>query len=431
MRKSILLLFVLLMLSAAAVRAYNPYPVAIIHAPSNIYVGEQVEFDGSYSYDSFGPLIWYVWSVNGVQKQAGSDAAMFYHSFSLPPGFAEEQVQVELCVYNTFPYEDCTSVMRTVKQKPGHYYYLTDHLGSVRATVNATGQLVGWDDYYPFGGQMPGRSMNMANPNDLYKFTGHERDTEAGLMLDFMNARNYDPEMGRFLQRDPLASQYPGFSPYVYVFNNPVRYFDPTGMWVAEYDEEGNVVMVHYEEGDTFESLYTQLGLTAETFAEQFGVDLSMGPAGMSFNITDLVLNNTDFVSSFEGSNCHGFVCTVSGAMSQETMVAGQELFSTLGNVTATSTPQTGDIAVFTQTGVFGIPGQTTDLTGVPAHSGLFIVSNQAGEAQFLNRLNTGHPVTVNTNSQIANHFQGVVSRGTSAGIVMPQFNSNPRFYRR
>ena len=263
MRKSILLLFIMLMLSAAAARAYDPYPVAIIHAPSNIYAGEQIEFDGSDSYDSSGPLIWYVWSVNGVQKLAGSDADLFYHSFTLPPGVSEEQVEIELCVYNTFPYEDCTSVMRTVKQKPGHYYYLTDHLGSVRATVNASGQLVGYDDYYPFGGQMPGRSMNMANPNDLYKFTGHERDTEAGIMLDFMNARTYDPEIGRFLQRDPILFEMPpnklidihdarlmGFSPYNYTYNNPLIFIDPDGR---------KVVPVQFADKGSFREAWSKL----------------------------------------------------------------------------------------------------------------------------------------------------------------------------
>ncbi len=109
-------------------------------------------------------------------------------------------------------------------------YFLKDHLGSIRTTVNESGAVVGYDDYYPFGLVMPGRSSNSANPNDAYKFTGHERDEEAGLTLDYMMARNYDPMIGRFLQIDPLASQFPAWSPYSYTFNNPLRFTDPTGM---------------------------------------------------------------------------------------------------------------------------------------------------------------------------------------------------------
>jgi len=85
-------------------------------------------------------------------------------------------------------------------------------------------------DYYAFGLTMPGRSSNSANPNDSYKFTGHELDDEAGLTLNYMGARYSDPILGgRFLSIDPLASKYPSLSPYAYVANNPVNAFDPDG----------------------------------------------------------------------------------------------------------------------------------------------------------------------------------------------------------
>ena len=111
----------------------------------------------------------------------------------------------------------------------GRRYFLKYHLGSVRTTVDRNGNIVGRDDYYPFGLAMPGRSSNSSNPNDNYKFTGHERDDEAGLNLINMNARMLDPVIGRTLQIDPLATKYPGLSPFVYVANNPVNAFDPDG----------------------------------------------------------------------------------------------------------------------------------------------------------------------------------------------------------
>ena len=149
----------------------------------------------------------------------------------------------------------------TVKQEPGRAYYLKDHLGNVRVTVDENGDPIGWDDYYPFGKVMPGRSSNYANPNDVYKFTGHslsrnfgKRDSEANLNLDYMQARNYDPEIGRFLQVDPLADEMPAWSPYNYTFGNPINLFDPDGRAplddVFVDSESGEVNIVETDEPD-------------------------------------------------------------------------------------------------------------------------------------------------------------------------------------
>jgi RHS repeat-associated protein len=72
-----------------------------------------------------------------------------------------------------------------------------------------------------------GRSSNFGFANDKYKFTGKERDTETN--YDYFGARYYDSELGRWLQVDPLADKYPGWSPYNYTLNNPLFYVDPDG----------------------------------------------------------------------------------------------------------------------------------------------------------------------------------------------------------
>jgi len=108
-------------------------------------------------------------------------------------------------------------------------YFLKDHLGSTRTTVNENGNIIGYDDYYPFGLGMPTRSDNSANGTATYKFTGHERDDEADITLDYMMARNYDPVLGRFLQIDPKSANFPDWSPYNYTMNNPINFWDPDG----------------------------------------------------------------------------------------------------------------------------------------------------------------------------------------------------------
>jgi len=48
-------------------------------------------------------------------------------------------------------------------------------------------------------------------------------------MYDY-GARFYDPSLSLWNSVDPLTAKYPGISAYVYTFNNPIMFNDPTGM---------------------------------------------------------------------------------------------------------------------------------------------------------------------------------------------------------
>ncbi|MBI4749254.1 MAG: RHS repeat-associated core domain-containing protein [Acidobacteria bacterium] len=118
-----------------------------------------------------------------------------------------------------------------------------DHLGSPRVLTSQNGIVVNRRDFFPFGEDIAvgvgGRSAGMGYGTDSLRqrFTGYERDEETG--LDFAQARYYANSMGRFNNPDPLLSSGSVYDPqswnrYIYTLNNPVRYSDPTGLYVFD-----------------------------------------------------------------------------------------------------------------------------------------------------------------------------------------------------
>ncbi len=65
--------------------------------------------------------------------------------------------------------------------------------------------------------------------NADFGFTGDYYDSATGLSLTMY--RTYDPNLGRWLSRDP-SGEAGGLNLYGYVFNNPISYIDPLGLAV-------------------------------------------------------------------------------------------------------------------------------------------------------------------------------------------------------
>ncbi len=107
------------------------------------------------------------------------------------------------------------------------YYYIKDHIGNIRVTIDENANIVTKDDYYPFGLRMEGFSFASGNPYDKLKYSAKELDQEGGLNKYHFGWRDYYPELGRWVVVDP-ARQFA--SPYVGIGNNPINYYDPDGM---------------------------------------------------------------------------------------------------------------------------------------------------------------------------------------------------------
>jgi len=125
-------------------------------------------------------------------------------------------------------------------------YQHFDHLGSVTASTDENGRVVGALGgaattvlgYDAWGARRSPDGRPAATPLDLQpghrEFTGHETIPSLGLVN--MNGRVYDPELGRFLSPDPSvqsAADLQSYNRYAYARNNPLRYTDPTGYFLG------------------------------------------------------------------------------------------------------------------------------------------------------------------------------------------------------
>jgi RHS repeat-associated protein len=119
-------------------------------------------------------------------------------------------------------------------------YYHLDAIGNVRAVTNAAGQVVERHDYLPFGEECttgPCATNPALDAGQPRKFTSKERDPETG--LDYFGARYYGSKIGRFTTTDPVYTTEENtvdpqrWNRYAYARNNPLRYTDPDGRFIA------------------------------------------------------------------------------------------------------------------------------------------------------------------------------------------------------
>ena len=122
-------------------------------------------------------------------------------------------------------------------------YFQHDHLGSIAAVTNENGVVVERMAYDPWGKRrnvatLPGTADildGVYGKTTDRGYTEQEHLDEIGVI--HMNGRVYDPLTGRFMSADsiiPNPYDLRAFNRYSYVYNNPLKLFDPTG-----HDPEG------------------------------------------------------------------------------------------------------------------------------------------------------------------------------------------------
>nr|WP_281261728.1 RHS repeat-associated core domain-containing protein [Aphanothece hegewaldii] len=181
-------------------------------------------------------------------------------------------------------------------------------MGTTIGLANGTGTEVADFRYDSFGNLRvsSGIAAHTGNAGGDFGFQGQWLESESGLY--YFRARDYDSKTGLFLSRDPvdiIETEPESFNPYQFVYNNPLVYSDPTGMFT----------LVELQAGYVTEKALNSIQLKATNYARQYLIDKAKGVAtdiitGVAQNIlgnlaqlNPLLANSLNVVLSQKGKN--------------------------------------------------------------------------------------------------------------------------------
>jgi RHS repeat-associated protein len=161
-------------------------------------------------------------------------------------------------------------------------------LGSNVGLTDSSANLVEQLTYDSFGN-------HTASGRTRYTYTGRERDVDTGLM--YYRARFYDPQVGRFINEDPIGLN-GGINHYAYVGNNPASFIDPSGLCPQKTHMEPCSAIVHLDGADTGQGALERL-LYQEATAHAKSSDYSSKDALDEMGaIAGSVLNRVAFLGT-------------------------------------------------------------------------------------------------------------------------------------
>jgi RHS repeat-associated protein len=172
---------------------------------------------GIYTYDALG---------RRVSKTAGGNTTIFVSDGLQKICEYENGVLARSYAYGSYIDEPLVMISGANK-----YYYHSNNLYSVAALTDAAGAVIERYKYDPYGKATilasDGTTTRTASiVNNPFLCDGYYHDTETG--LEFVNARYYSSDLGRFIARDPIGYK-GGINLYEYVKSKPTKFLDPHG----------------------------------------------------------------------------------------------------------------------------------------------------------------------------------------------------------
>lgn len=166
-----------------------------------------------YYYDPFGRRLW---------KDVGGTKTYFLYADEGLIGEYDANGSQQVA-YGYLPDGIWGTNPQYMKRGVNYYFYQNDQIGTPVNLSSTEGTIVWRADYEAFG---VGVTDQISLVTNILRFPGQYHDAESGLNYNWQ--RYFDPSIGRYISRDPIGLD-GGFNSYVYVENNPTRYFDPNG----------------------------------------------------------------------------------------------------------------------------------------------------------------------------------------------------------
>jgi RHS repeat-associated protein len=110
-------------------------------------------------------------------------------------------------------------------------WFVNDHLGTPQALTDAGGDVVWRVRYEPYGAVLLDEDPDGDETPTVcnLRFPGQYEDAETGWSYNYF--RYYAPELGRYLQADPVGINKGKNLPYQYVSNAPIDFVDSLGLY--------------------------------------------------------------------------------------------------------------------------------------------------------------------------------------------------------
>jgi RHS repeat-associated protein len=164
---------------------------------------------------------------NGLGQRVGKSEDGVQTNYLIDPNGILPQVLAEMDAGNNliaFYVYDGAGLVAKITSASKYYFYHYDGLGSTIAITDEDAQIVNAYAYSPYG--LVGSQETIENS---FQYVGRFGVMAEGNGLYFMRARYYDPEAGRFINKDPIGYE-GGMNLYGYVGGNPINFVDPWGL---------------------------------------------------------------------------------------------------------------------------------------------------------------------------------------------------------